>query len=95
MEAVQTIIFFPRIASTRTILDKYVKKNTPRMFHSRILHSKDWYSQDISPSPPQKKMLKGHRNISGPDVTTLIREGLGRGHHDAKFIGCVSVYNKV
>ena len=32
----------------------------------------------LSP-PPQKTMLKGHRNISGPDLTTLIREGLGEG----------------
>ena len=42
----------------------------------------------LSP-PPKKTMLKGHRNISGPDLTTLIRRGGGRGHHDAKFTGCV------
>ena len=42
----------------------------------------------LSPPPP-KTMLKGHRNISGPDLTTLIGEGWGRGHHDAKFTGCV------
>ena len=29
------------------------------------------------PLPPKKTMLKGHRNISGPDVTTPIREGWG------------------
>ena len=61
-----------------TILDKNVKKNTPRMFDFRILPSKDRYTQDTSPSP-QKTMLKGHRNISGPDLTTLIREGWGEG----------------
>ena len=34
----------------------------------------------LSPPPPKKKtMLKGHRNISGPDLTTLIREGWGEG----------------
>ena len=32
----------------------------------------------LSP-PPKKTMLKGHRNISGPDLTTLIREGWGEG----------------
>ena len=62
-----------------TILDKNVKKNTPRMFNSRILHSKDRHTQDTSPSPPKKTMLKGHRNIFGPDLTTLIREGWGEG----------------
>ena len=64
-----------------TILDKNVKKNTPRMSHFRILHSKDPYTQDTFPSPPPQKktMLKGHRNISGPDLTTLIREGWGEG----------------
>ena len=61
-----------------TILDKNVKKNTPRMFNFRILHSKDRYTQDTSPLP-QKTTLKGHRNISGPDLTTLIREGWGEG----------------
>lgn len=33
----------------------------------------------ILPPPPKKTMLKGHRNISGPDVTTLIREGWREG----------------
>ena len=33
----------------------------------------------LSPPPPKKTMLKGHRNISGPDLTTLIREGWGEG----------------
>ena len=42
-----------------TILDKNVKKNTPRMFHFRILHSKDRYSQDILPPPPQKNNVEG------------------------------------
>ena len=60
-----------------TILDKNVKKNTPRMFNFRILHFKDRYTQDTSPSPPKK--LKGHQNVSGPDLTTLIREGWGEG----------------
>ena len=71
-----------------TILDKNVKKNTPRIFHFKILHSKDRYSQDTSPSP-QKNNVEGSRNTSGPNVTTLVREGWGRGHHDAKFTGCV------
>ena len=43
----------------------------------------------LSPPPHKKKMLKGDWNISAPDLTTLIREGWGRGHHDAKFTGCV------
>ena len=33
----------------------------------------------ILPPPPQKTMLKGHSNISGRDVTTLIREGWREG----------------
>ena len=33
----------------------------------------------LPPPPPKKTMLKGHRNISGPDLTTLIREGWGEG----------------
>ena len=73
-------IFVEHTPQGATILDKNVKKNTPGMFHFRILHSKDPYTQDTFPSPPPKKtMLKGHRNISGPDLTTLIGEGWGEG----------------
>ena len=49
-----------------TILDKNVKKNTPRMFHFRILHSKDPYTQDTSPSPQIN-------NVEGPPEHFLSR----------------------
>ena len=42
----------------------------------------------LSP-PPKKTMLKGNRNISGPDLTTLIRGGWGRGHFLSKIAGGV------
>ena len=42
-------------SSRATILNKNVKKNTPPMFHFRILHSKDRCSQDTSPSPQKKQ----------------------------------------
>ena len=81
--------------SVATILDKNVKKNTPRIFDFRILHFKDRYTQDTSPSPQKKTMLKGHRNISGPDLTTLIRGGGGGATMVLNSLGVSPVHNKV
>ena len=62
-----------------TILDKNVKKNAPCMFNFRLLPSKPG-SLKILTSPPTKKIiLKGDRDISAPDLTTLTREGWGEG----------------
>ena len=36
-------------------------------------------SLKILTPPPLKTMLKGDRNISAPDLTTLTREGWGKG----------------
>ena len=61
-----------------TILDKNVKKNAPCMFNFRLLPSKPGSLKILTPlpPPPQKKtILKGDRNISAPDLTTLTREG--------------------
>ena len=54
-----SLLMFP-VAHTlqyleNTVLDKNVKKNTPRMFNFRILHSKDRYTQDTSPSPKKQR----------------------------------------
>ena len=62
-----------------TILDKNVKKNAPCMVNFRLLPSKPG-SLKILTSPPSKKIiLKGDRDISAPDLTTLTREGWGEG----------------
>ena len=71
-----------------TILDKNVKKNLVCL----IL---DYYplklgSLKVLTPPPLKTILKGDRNISAPDLTTLTRKGGGGGHHDAKFTRWVS-----
>ena len=63
-----------------TILDKNVKKNAPFMFNFGIISSKARFTKDTPPPPsPLKTMLKGDRYISAPDLTTLTREGWGRG----------------
>ena len=61
-----------------TILDKNVKKNAPCMFNVRLLPSKPGSLKILTP-PPKKTILKGDRNISSPDLTTLTREGWGEG----------------
>ena len=59
------------------------------MFHFRILHSKDRYSQDTYPSPPKKKQCW---RVTGTFLVQTkqhwLGRGWGRGHHDAKFTGC-------
>ena len=62
-----------------TILDKNVKKNAPCMFNFRLLPSKPGSLKILTSPPPQKIILKGDRDISAPDLTTLTREGWGEG----------------
>ena len=62
-----------------TILDKNVKKNAPCMFNFRLLPFKPGSLKILTPPPPKKTILKGDRNISAPDLTTLTREGWGEG----------------
>ena len=72
------------------ILDKNVKKNTPRMFHFRILHSKDPYTQDTSPFPPEKQCWR----VTG---TFLVQGGVGGGGATMMLnsLGVSPVHNKV
>ena len=64
--------------STCTILDKNVKKNTPRMFHFRILHSKDPYTQDTFP-PPKKNNVEGSPEHFWSRLNNTDQEGVGGG----------------
>ena len=61
-----------------TILDKNVKKNTSRMFHFRILHSKDPYTQDTFPSP-QKNNVEGSPEHFWSRLNNTDQEGWGEG----------------
>ena len=60
-----------------TILDKNVKKNTPRMFNFRILHSKDRYTQDTSPSP--KNNVEGSPEHFWSRLNNTDQGGVGGG----------------
>ena len=61
-----------------TILDKDVKKKTPRMFNFRILHSKDRYTQDTSPSPP-KNNVEGSPEHFWSRLNNIDQGGVGGG----------------
>ena len=74
-----------------TILDKNVKKNAHSMSNFRTLPSKARFTQDTSPSPPQKKQSW---SVAGTFLLLTKQHwpvrGGGRGHHSAKFTGWVS-----
>ena len=78
-----------------TILDKNVKKNTPGMFHFRILHSKDPYTQDTFPSPP-KSNVEGSPEHFWSRLNNTDRGGVGGGATMMlNSLGVSPVYNKV
>ena len=78
-----------------TILDKNVKKNTPPMFHFRILHSKDRSSQDTSPSPP-KNNVEGSSQHFWSGRNNIDQGGVeGGATLRLHSLGVSPVYNKV
>ena len=78
-----------------TILDKNVKKNTPRMSHFRILHSKDPYTQDTFPSPP-KSNVEGSPEHFWSRLNNTDQGGVGGGATMMlNSLGVSPVYNKV
>ena len=77
-----------------TILDKNVKKNTPRMFNFRILHSKDRYTQDTSPSP--QKNVEGSPEHFWSRLNNTDQGGVGGGSTMMlNSLGVSPVHNKV
>ena len=79
-----------------TILDKNVKKNTPGMFHFRILHSKDPYTQDTFPSPPKKNNVEGSPEHFWSRLNNTDQGGVGGGATMMlNSLGVSPVHNKV
>ena len=88
-------IFVEHTPQGATILDKNVKKNTPGMFHFRILHSKDPYTQDTFPSPP-KNNVEGSPEHFWSRLNNTDRGGVGGGATMMlNSLGVSPVYNKV
>ena len=78
-----------------TILDKNVKKNTSRMFHFRILHSKDPYTQDTFPFL-QKNNVEGSPEHFWSRLNNTDQGGVGGGATMMlNSLGVSPVYNKV